>query len=396
MARKTLEQRIVESFEKYKKHLEPGRVSVTRSIEILDIDLVNCVTQMRTEFTGIEDLAESIASEGLIQQSTAVMFNGTQAKEYLDMINYMHGTKHRLSSLVEAKYLGKTVYYILICGERRLRALKHLWYKGCQMCRGSVTGKLEEGVCFKNHFNDMSGKSFHFSVSRNTVPPKGLLVQFAENSYVSPGAHALAAVYGPWYKLKKLQDPKTTIQYFANSVGKSPQTISKYIGYVDLPSKLRKYVENGKMKYDTVAEISRYQKAGANKDQLMESFVSIGLYYKSTRSARKYINGKIDDLNPKQIKMFEMVVEKPAYKKIVDPQIAKHLVKDHEFFSRLADFINDGFLTKEDNLFSDEVQLRYLSSVIETETEALPVLKQLVDSDKYNLFKTALGQLKRA
>jgi hypothetical protein len=396
MPRKSLEQRVVESFEKYKKHLEPGRVSNKSSLELLDMDIINCVSQMRTRFTGIDDLAESIADIGQVHKSTVIAFNKTQAKEYLEMINYMHKTKHHVEDLTPSEYLGKTIYYILMCGERRLRALKYLWETGCDSCRGSAKRVLQKGECFRNHFDDMSGKTFHFWVSRNTVPPKALLVQFAENSYVAPGAHDLASVYGPWYKIKKLQDPKTTIKSFAHSVGKSPVTVSKYIGYIDLPARLRKYVENGKMKYDTVAEISRYQKAGATDKQLIEAFVAISLHYTTKVKARRYINGKIEDLNPKQIKMFELEAEKPKYRKIVDPKVARHLVKDDEFFSRLASLLNDGLLGDDHEIFSDDTQLRQLSAVVDTESDALTVLEKLVDPEKFFRFKAALDQLKRA
>jgi hypothetical protein len=72
------------------------------------------------------------------------------------------------------------------------------------------------------------------------------------------------------------------------------------------------------------------------------------------------------------------------------------LVKDDEFFSRLASLLNDGLLGDDHEIFSDDTQLRQLSAVVDTESDALTVLEKLVDPEKFFRFKAALDQLKRA
>src|ERR1035437_2323984 len=118
----------------------------------LPLDSINIIVQPRKTFEEINELADNIAENGILNPPVILMLNKEECAEYLQTINFVWKIEYSPKDLISSKYEGEIVYFILIAGERRFRACKILFEQGCSLCREK--GKeVIYGKCFKKHFN---------------------------------------------------------------------------------------------------------------------------------------------------------------------------------------------------------------------------------------------------
>src|SRR3990167_9877769 len=106
---------------------------VTKFLGSIGFHDIVILPQHRKVFEGIEDLAENIAYIGLIHTPIIGIFTPDGFDEYLSVINEIHRENLEPDNFRQYELEGK--YYVLIAGERRLRACQFLWYKGCSQCQ---------------------------------------------------------------------------------------------------------------------------------------------------------------------------------------------------------------------------------------------------------------------
>ena len=94
----------------------------------IPLETINILPQPRKTFEKIDELANDILEKGLINPLLLARFNRENCEKYLKAINILW--KKEIKKAIKTENLNRNPddnhYYILIAGERRLRAIKHL------------------------------------------------------------------------------------------------------------------------------------------------------------------------------------------------------------------------------------------------------------------------------
>src|ERR1035437_3090381 len=87
---------------------------------------INVLEQPRRTFEEIPTLAQNIADKRTLFPPIVAQLDREQAQAYIEMVNGVWDTTHDISELTTTLDGEDKVFYILIDGERRLRANKYL------------------------------------------------------------------------------------------------------------------------------------------------------------------------------------------------------------------------------------------------------------------------------
>lgn len=184
------------------------------------LDLLNVVIQARTEYQGIDVLAGNIKEKRrLIHTPLVSRYDEEGARAYLSAAYGTFGKKIppderiKFSDLSPSVYEGKEVFYIVISGHRRLRALK----------------MLEE-------------TDIIIQVVENIDPFEALELQVSENTARLPKDYERAEANGNLYVVKKTRNPKLTLKEFAAGVGHPEAVVRRDLRYYHLPEEVKNYV----------------------------------------------------------------------------------------------------------------------------------------------------------
>jgi hypothetical protein len=205
---------------------------------------------VRKTFNGIESLATSINNFGLIHPLTVARLSLEATQEYLEVINHLWERGYTVRDLlpIEVGKKKEIYYYILIAGERRLRAIQSL-------------DREKVGV----------------NLCRSIAPLTALMIQFSENIHSPPPPHEEAEGYVNLYKLITGVNPSYSVAEFARDVAeRSPGTIRNALRFCELPKKLRGFVEKGVVPYGIGVEISRLYQVESLSDPGGEIMVWAG------------------------------------------------------------------------------------------------------------------------
>lgn len=145
------------------------------------------------------------------------LFDEQGARRYL---NYVQGVyagklaeKKKFSDLTVSEHSGERIYYVVIAGHRRLRALRIL--------------KEEE--------TDVQ-------VVIGIDPLHALTIQAQENTPRLLKDYERADQHGALWKISKLNNPNLTQEEFAKSVGVTNAVFRRDLRYYDLPAEVKNYV----------------------------------------------------------------------------------------------------------------------------------------------------------
>src|SRR5206468_3122485 len=107
----------------------------------------NVLPQVRQTFDAneIRILAEDIASTGIIQPPILAIFDEAHMNDYLALNNGITHSQVTKEELISFKYRNAIRYLLVLGGERRYRAMKHLWETGCEACQAKHPGSLRPG-----------------------------------------------------------------------------------------------------------------------------------------------------------------------------------------------------------------------------------------------------------
>lgn len=357
-------------------------------IKILSLnpDRINILTQVRKSFdkNSLDILATDIAINGIINMPNIIFYNKENALYYIKIINTLHNVEHKLGDMIPEKLDGEEGYYFLVAGERRSRAFQILKARGCLRCRSEKTNELEKDgafkICFKQHFKQKEFV-FPYKLMTGISPFKVLNIQMSENLYEKPGSHNEASMYASYYKLLKIINPSYTIAKFSRRVARNPNILREFIGYIDLPYKIQKYVENKAIPYGITKELV-FLKNGLKKigkgekeiEKFLESaFIRALSKNMKVKNFKKHIRCTIENEKIAQISMFEM---KPEYRKPIAKLTKNAVTKENRYIKNILQLIEDGFLTPKDEIFRKDPDLtRLVNEFNKTNNKVLKEIK---------------------
>jgi len=341
----------------------------TGQIEKVSLSSINILPQPRKTFENIEELAENIATNGLLNPLIVACFSEKETRSYLNVINEIWGTLIRIKSLTPN---DQGCYNILIAGERRFRALKYLWQNGCQRCLEEY-GKEFSGVCFNRHFED---SKVGISLWKNISASKALFFQFSENIHEPVPASEEAEAYQRLFLLVRSLDPKFSMTKFARSVGRSVATISNAVKFCELPDLVRKAagvpVKQGGIPYGVALQLSRLQKSGESEQSLiwwMTRSVITGCNIKKLKkSVTDFLNekksGQLNFFSDLMSKEQEREEKKQWIKRTVSGTTVREIWNYIAYFKRVLKLFETGQLGVENSAFSSKSPCRVFKELI--------------------------------
>lgn len=213
-------------------------------------------TQVRKTFPDIPELAGDIARRGILNPQTVFAFPRAVAERYVAALNLMWGATDNLSTLPECTLHNEPVFYVLIAGERRFRALRYLWNNGCETCRATFGTKIE-GACFLRHFPH---GLIPVNVKVGFTPYDALTDQFAENTHHRPRPEEEAIGFRVFYELMRVREPILTVSEFARRIGHNEGRVRAALRYTHLPEFVQAAVAEGKIPYSSAIALERYHR----------------------------------------------------------------------------------------------------------------------------------------
>jgi len=329
--------------------------------------VINILPQVRKTFLGLEELAESIKLSGLLNPVTIAEFEREQAEEYIRIINKLWHTSFNISSLIPFE----NHFYILLAGERRMRACKLIQIK-----------KIRATVCSK------------ISVFG------ALFIQMSENTHHSVPVHEEAEGYYQSFKLLREIDAQFPLAEFARKVGRSSGTIRNAINFIELPESIRKLVESKKVSYGIAIELSKLQKAGESEEMLHRWLTRAIIQRKNAKDLsddiRTYFENK--RIGQEALFSFSEQEEKKARKKVVEKKSLQRLSCQTHYFKQVLSLFKTGHLGKDESPFSEGSPMRRLFQEFEILEETFEHIQEtnphLLSKEKTKYIERIISEVK--
>lgn len=374
-----------------------ARYSYRYRAEHISLHDINVLPQPRKTFEGIEELAGDIARKNLLNPPIVARLSRESCERYILTINLLWGTTYRVENLRPVNVNeDKTLwYYVLLAGERRLRALRALWDTGCEECRASY-GPEAAGACFTRHFNT---DSIEVRLCVDILPLAALFLQFSENTHMPVPPHEEAHAYALLFRLIRQASEKFTVAEFARGVGRNPETIRNALRFCELPQSIQDGVGRGLVHYGIAVEIARLQSDGETAEQLEWWMMRAVTEKKSVAEFRKLIRQYLEDKRMGQISLLAIMTEnqeldykRSHIRRVVESNTINALWALLYYLRRVRELLASGKLGKADSPFSVRSPIRVLRNVFEEEKALLPHLKDLLRPNEYNEAETLIAE----
>jgi len=350
------------------------------------LHLINVLPQPRRTFREIPELAESLAHLGFIQLPTVARFDSRErCEEYVRDFNLFWGTRRSVSS---PKWEctsedGREVHYVLIAGERRLRALKRLWSRGCVDCRKATRGRrLKPGECFSRHF----GKGLEVRLIPNPPVELAMDMQFQENIHNAVPSPEEASAVGRRYLYMKKKKTLRTLAAFARKVGRSPSTVRRMLWYCQLPHPIQKAVIDGRMPYGIAVQLGRLRQfAKLNEGELVDWMRLVTVHNYKVPEFEERVDRFFEDRRSGQLSLENLMTE--AAEKLekllsVRQPLERHTIwalhAYYHYFKRVYAACEEGLIGKEHSPMSSGSTVRLLRRHLELLEQLLPHLAGLL------------------
>lgn len=346
------------------------------------LDGINVLPQPRKTIEEIETLADNISLLGLLQPLTiARCDNERSCQLYLDGFNSLWGTETKLEDLTRVTEKEKEVFYILIAGERRLKALR-LLQKEDRLNSRYFRGQKVEAIIYVN-----------------ISPHEAMNVQASENIHMPVPPHEEARFYYDCFRLRKEKDPGLSMAQFAREVGRSEGKIIGAIRFCELPVKIQRLVEAGNLVYGVAVEISRLQRETNISEDGLFFWAELAMTgNKKLPDLRKDISQEIYRIRSGQ-GMFEIFTEeqerlmrKLHVRKVVAREMVMGLWAFIYYFRTLHGFLEEKLLGEEDSPFSEGSPVRIYKALIQEIKRDLPYLRKILRKKEYQEGKKVLAR----
>jgi len=332
---------------------------------------INVLPQPRKTFLFIPELAESIRLNGLLTPLLIAEFDPENCQRHIEVMNLNRKEKIEFSSLKKSwNDENKEKYYVLIGGERRIRAIKLLG---------------EQGVNLQEIFTD---HQIPARICENPSPLIFIRLQLAENIHTRPLAHEEANYIDGVFQTMKLYQKDYTLTTLSKDIGKSYKTVKKATQFCRLPSFIQNAVKDNFLSYGSACEISEMEVYGFSEKEMniMAKNAIIGKW--QIRKCSEEINKKIKDKESGQ-QPLEILTEtdRQRMEKLFQKnKFAKELLKNSWEFIRL--FRTHHFLLGKkqlqikDSPYQEEELLKIAEKLYEATEESLSDFKKITQEKK--------------
>lgn len=224
--------------------------------------------QPRRTFDEIGSFANGLAVRQINPILVARFTSRKAFARYVLALNRMWKRRYQPSRMApNDRADGKPVFQVLISGERRVRAFRHLATVGCDVCRESENGS----TCFERHYpHGLVRAQFRVDID----PMEVFYLQNIENTHRLPPEHESARAYQRLYLLVRSIDPNYPLATFAHGMGRTPETMRRAFRFIGLPEKMQEHVAAGDLGYGIACEIARLQPF-VNEPELFEVEVAV-------------------------------------------------------------------------------------------------------------------------
>ncbi len=353
--------------------VEPKKKSYTVKDKRIPLDFINILPQPRRSFFEIEVLADDIALKGLINPITLALFTKAQCVKHLKVINAVWGTGISVRRLKS----HREKYFVLIAGERRLRACRKLQKEGC-------SDHSPHG-CYKLHIGDERIKT---TVCFNISPIEALKLQASENIHFRPPAHEEAEFYDKFFRMLYVASGgKLSYAAFARFVGRSPEVIRNAIRFAKLPEAVRELVcVKHWLPYGIACELARLQEAGIKENGLMEWALNAVVKRPKVEDFRKTVSTYLKEWQSPQSSFLgeifskeqEREMKRMSRRRSIGQGITWALYASITYFRRVLDLFERGLLGKKDSPFLLRGPLRAWREQLELLKKLLPHFRQVL------------------
>ena len=324
--------------------------SKTSTIKDLNavLDKINTLSQVRRSISkeGIEELKEAISSIGyLINPIVVALLDESQAREYLEVFNYVFRANTKLTDLKALNYNGEKYYMILIAGHRRLSAVKSI---------------LKEDPEFKISLN----ANLLFNIS----PEEALNIQISENTHerVPTAAEAEAIAQVCFFHLKQAEKKgaKLSLKDLAEKVSRSREVVSNALKFYELPESVKELAFKKEMKlpYGLFLEIASFaqfcSEHGKNwgKDAMLREVLFIYLKGWSLPEIKKYFANKKEQIKMASKDFFlesDVGISDKELLRILDRELAASIASLGSYINKIKTII-ESLPHKDDRLLREK------------------------------------------
>ncbi len=279
--------------------------SVSRRAAPIDLHSIITLNQPRKTFDGIPELAESIALQGLIHAPTVGLLTREEFKQYVAITDRLWNTMTDWRDFRPTTTDAKPMYPVLIAGERRLRACRHLWEVGCSACNGSGH-PTTNGRCFRRHFE---GTRLDVTIHRGISAVAALNLQYSENTHHPVPVHQEAEAYYLFFRLLRDVMPTLTVAAFARQVGRSADWVHRALAFCDASREIQDAVRAGHIAYSVALELHRLEIAGFTPTEVEYRLRYLIVNGQGTKSHdfRRQVTGLIVNRRSMQGGLFEIM-----------------------------------------------------------------------------------------
>ncbi len=344
----------------------------------LPIDKINVLRQHRETFDleGIRDLANHIASTFLMEPVVVACLNEKNAQEYINLLNKFYKTDYDLKMLI--KLTGGN-YAVLISGERRLRAHQVIWLGGCSECQ-DLYGQEKPGTCWSRHFSgEKIKKMIETRLCYNLSAIKVMDLQLSGNNYIPPPEDEVIKTTSLQYLVKKELNPRITIKEFAKGIGKSSDTVGKYLQVYNLPPEIYEYYDKKSIPYGIAVELAFLKNNGETDlaywaNWAISKRVTVERFKKVIRD---YLGTKDQGI----LEIFTMKAQEIERKRIIRKTVNEEMVGSMHsmivYWRRVLLLFQEEKLGKEDSPFSEKSPASlYRKQIDLMKTSVLPHLRE--------------------
>jgi ParB-like chromosome segregation protein Spo0J len=356
----------------------PARQEMLHYVDAhIPLDDINILPQPRKTFEDIDTLAQDLAVHDQLNPLYIAEFTPQQAQAYVDVINQMWKTEHKLDEL---RYINNKIgrYYILIAGERRYRAFKTLDADGCFNCQDNYG----RGPCITRHFPDKKVKA---SLMVGVDPLEAIGIQAAENIHTPVPPEQEAVFYDAYFRVRKMTDETYTVSRFARDVGRGEGKITSAIKFCRLPEEIQNYVKDKVISYGHAIELQRARET-LGLDAAGLDFWTIKVIVNRLRvpELREIVSREIEAQQSNQtlLGLFTQAQEEDMRKSYFKRTVAKESINKIwgfiDYFQTVLNLFENGKLGKKDSPFSERSPLRVFKALIKIEKRLISHLDGLL------------------
>lgn len=345
--------------------------------------LINVLPQTRRTFEDVDVLAEDLARHRLLHPLIVARLSKEDTEKHLALINALWKTDFKASNLMGVTEDNQLVFYILLAGERRYRACRHLQEVGCTTCQE----RYGAGGCYQRHFPEqaMNGESkIEVRLCRGIGPIRAIFIQLSENTHMRVPPHEEARVYYELFKLIREVEPKFPIARFASEVGRRPDYVRSAIKFCELPNSVREFVEKGSIAYGMALEIARLQDLGLSESELQwwAQRAEVGSY--KVPEFRQQVTTFISDRTSGQTMLgifteaAEMEMRRAFIRQTVAREVIVALWSYIHYLQRVNGMIADGRIAKKESPYSHRSPVKVWREMLDVIAKTLPQWREIL------------------